>query len=165
MNKIILCIFLSCILANSATAQSKSFQIFKEKFSGGKDVCSFSINGLFARTVLRMAGEHEFNNAIRNIRSVNLITVPKAEFQSEGVTLSGFKKILQEDSFEELVRVKDQEEEVTLYLKSTQNRDDRYIILVEESDEVIVVEFKGYVDPDFLLKNESRSFSNSNLKS
>jgi len=160
MKTIATCIILSLVITTSALTQSKSFLTLKEKFSNGKDVYSFSTSGLFARTILWMAGEHEFNDAIKSIKNISLITVPKSAFKSEGVTVSGFKKVLREDSFEELVRVKDHGDDVTMYIKPTQNRNNRYIILVEEYDEVVVIELKGYVDPDFLLKNESLTFAN-----
>jgi len=56
------------------------------------------------------------------------------------------------------MRVKDHGDDVTVYIKPTQNRNSRYIILVEESDEVVVIELDGYVDPDYLLNNGSISF-------
>ena len=61
------------------------------------------------------------------------------------------------DSFEELARMKDHRDGVALPIKSTQNQNNRYIIWVEESDEPVAIESKGYVDPDLLFKNESPS--------
>ena len=98
-------IILLLAITTSSLAQSRSFQTIKEKFSGSEDVHCFSTNGFFARTILWMANEHEFNGAIKDIKSINLITVPKSAFRSEGVTVSGFKKVLQDDSFEQLARV------------------------------------------------------------
>lgn len=158
MKTITTCIILSFVITTSVSAQSRSFVTFKEKFSDREDAHSFSTNGFFARTVFWIAGEHEFNKAIESIKNISLITVPKAAFRSKRVTVSGFKKMLREDSFEELVCVKDHGDDVTVYIKPTQNRNNRYIILVEESDEVVVIELEGYVDPDYLLNNKSISF-------
>ena len=161
MKKITACILLCLFISPgfSVIAQSNSFQAFGEKFSDEADVHHFSTNGFFARTILWMAGEHEFNNAVKSIKSINLITVPKSAFEQEKVTVSGFKKVLKQDSFDELARVKDNGDDVTLYIRSTETRNNRYMILIEQSATVILIELKGYVDPDFLLNNRPISFS------
>jgi len=167
MKKITTCIFFYLVISATipVAAQSNSFQAFRDKFSRGEDVHHFSTNGLFARTVLWMAGEHEFNDAVTSIKSINLVTVPKSAFKQEKVTISGFKKVLKKDSFEELVRIKDNGDDVTLYIRSTESHNNRYIILIEQSDNVVVIELKGYVDPDFLLNNSSLSISENKQKS
>jgi Domain of unknown function (DUF4252) len=164
MRKITTCIVL-CVVAHCVSAQSNSFQTFREKFSDGEDVHHFSTNGFLARTVLWMAGEHEFNSAIKSIRSINLMSVPKSAFRQEEVTVRGFKKVLREDAFEELTRIKDHSDDVTLYIRSTQSRNNRYIILIEQSDQVVLIEMTGYVDQDFWLNNKSLSFSEKRQKS
>jgi len=47
---------------------------------------------------------------------------------------------------------------ITFYMKSTESKNNRYIILVEESDNIVAIELTGYIDPEFLLKCESQSF-------
>jgi len=88
MKTIATCIILSFVITTSVSAQSRSFETFKEKFSDSEDAYSFSTNGFFARTVLWLAGEHEFNKAIESIKSISLVTVPKDAFRSERVTVS-----------------------------------------------------------------------------
>lgn len=112
-----------------------------------------------------MWGEHEFNDAIKGIRSIDLITVPKSAFGQAEVTVSGFKKVLKEDSFDELARVKDCGDDVTLYIRSTKSRNNRYIILIEQPEEVVVIELTGQIDPDFLLNSKALSFSENKHKS
>lgn len=160
MRRIALGIILTVMVTTSALSQSESFMTLKEKFSGLEDVYSFSAGGFLARTVLWFAGEHEIVKAIREIDNISVITVPASAFAARNVTVPGFKRILQKDSFEELARVTDHGDHITLYLKSTQSRDNRYMLLIEESDEMVAVEFSGYVDPEKILNNETISYNN-----
>ncbi len=160
MKKIALSILLALLLASTSTfAQSESFFILKEKFAGERDVHHFAVSGFLARTVLWMADEHEFYNAIKEVRNIRLIVIPKDAFKSQEVTVNGFKKVLQNDGFEELLRVKDNGDDVTLYLQSASKKKDRYFVIVEERDEVVAIELKGLIDPDFIVKNQGIAYN------
>jgi len=150
---------LSVFITVSGLAQSKSFRSLQDKFSEDEDVYCFRTNGFLARTVLWMAGEHEFTKAIKDIENVSLITVPKSAFISRGVSVSGYKAILRKDLFEELARVDEQGDHVTLYMKSIENGNNRYMVLIEEPGTVVVIEFRGYVDPNLILKHEKLSYN------
>ena len=107
-----------------------------------------------------MAGEWEFKDAIEDVKQVRLITIPAEEFKSQGLSVKGFKKLLVKDSFEELASVRDHGDDVTFYLQST-GKKDRYVVLIQEPDEVVVVELKGSIDVNLLLeKNNTLSLQN-----
>lgn len=158
MKSILTTLFLALTISTSF-AQSDSFMNLKEKFSDQEDVFSFGTSGFFARTILWMAGEHEFTEAIKEVKSIRLITIPKTAFENESVTVNGFKKVLLKDSFEELANVKEDGDDVTIYLQSTKSKTNRYMILVEEKDEVVAIEIRGYIDPNLLVKNKELSFN------
>ena len=140
-------------------AQSESFQILKSKFSDHDDVCAFSMSGFFARTVLWMAGEHDFNHGIKEIRSVHMITIPKSAFDKEHVTLNGFKKVASRDSYQELLQIRDHGDDVTLLIQhATKNRGSRYLFLVDSDNEVVAIEVKGIIDPELIMKNSNLSY-------
>jgi hypothetical protein len=155
MKKITICFIIFLAISSSVSAQSNSFLAFGEKFSDQDEVHHFRTNGFLARSVIWIAGEHEFTRAIKSVRSIDLIVVPKAAFKRERVTVSGFKKVLKLDSFDELARVKDHGDEVTLYARLTQSRNHRYMILIEQPDEVVLIELEGNIDPDLLMKTSS----------
>lgn len=145
------------IIFSASFAQSKSFQILKEKFSGTENVFSIRTSGFMARTVLRMAGEREYNSAIRDIYNVRLIVIPKSAFRKKNVTLEGFRKITREDGFEELAHVRDHGDDITILIQSPSQKksDNRYLLLVEENDEVVVIEVRGYIDPELMFKDRN----------
>ncbi len=138
------------MIAASTIAQSNSYLALKEKFKDQPDVHSFSLSGWVGRLVLNLAGEYEFKDAIKDLRHMRLMTIPRTEFDKQQVTVKGFKKVLRQDSFEELAFVRDDGEEITIYLHEGNNHKNHYFVLVEEEQEVIAIELKGYLDPKLL---------------
>lgn len=138
-----------------AIAQSRSFEILEKKFSVEDEVFSFSLPGFMGRTVLSLAGEKEARQAIRRINHLRVITIPRAAFERRGVTLNGFKKILGRDAFEEAATIRDGDETVSLFVQElkSQNRK-RYFILIEEPDEIVAVEIKGYIDVSLFRRTD-----------
>ncbi|MEO7988124.1 MAG: DUF4252 domain-containing protein [Chryseolinea sp.] len=160
MKKIILSTFIALLFVSaSAFAQSESFVTLKDKFSGEDDVHHFAVSGFFARGILWMADEHEFYSAIKDVKNVRLIVIPREAFKAQDVTLNGFKKVLKNDGFEELVRVKDSGDDVTLYHQSSPKKNDRYFVIVEDNDEIVGIEIKGYIDPEFILANQPVAYN------
>jgi hypothetical protein len=118
------------IATASAFAQSNSYETLKDKFKNQPEVHSLSLSGWVGRLVLNMAGEHEFRNAIKDLHHMRIITIPHSAFLNEQVTVRGFKKILKQDSFEELAFIREQGEEVSIYLREGHNNTNHYFVLV-----------------------------------
>lgn len=139
----------------SASAQSKSFQVLRQKFSENENTFSFTTSGFFAKTILWVAGEHEYIKAIKDVKNIRLIVIPKEAFRKQQVTLAGFMKFTKQDSFEELARVRDHGDDVRLLIQGEKTgKDNRYLILAESNDEIVAIEVKGDIDPNILLKND-----------
>ncbi len=156
--KYIASVLIIFITVSTAFCQSESFITLKNKFHGSDNVHSFATSGFLAKAVLWMAGERDFRDAVKNIKQIRLISIPKREFEANDVTLNGFKKILRKDSFEELATVRDHGDDVTLYLQTNkQVKNNRYFLIVDDESEVIAIEIKGYIDPDVMLKNSQYS--------
>ena len=150
---VVFAVFLLAAISESG-AQSESFRTLEKKFSSDENVFTFSTSGVFARAVLWLAGEHEFKSAIKQVKNIRLITIPATAFGQNKVSVTGFKKIVAEDAYEELALVRDRGEEVTLYVQSLKNSSfNRYLILIDNPEEVVAVEIKGYIDPS-LLNNQ-----------
>lgn len=137
----------------STNAQIDSFQTIKNKFGWRDNVHSFSGSGFLARTVLWLAGEHDYKNSINDVRSVRLITIPKQAFADANVTVNGLKKLLRKDSYETLAEVKDHDDDVTLYMQSSKKSSiNRYFLLVDNKTELVAIELRGSIDPQILTK-------------
>lgn len=143
-----------------ANAQSESYQAFKYKFQGDENVFSFETGGLLARTVLLFSGDHEFRKAIRNVRHIRIMTVPGSAFEKNKVSLQGFQHVLKNDGYEKLVSVRDNGDNVSIYLQSGErNRDSRYFVLVDQKHEVVAIELYGNIDLNMLRNHEQQSYS------
>jgi hypothetical protein len=151
-------VILTFFIATTGFSQSDSFIALKEKFAHHHNVFSFNTNSFWAGTIFWLAGEHEFYDAIERVKRISVITIPRDAFRAEDVSVTGFKKVMIQDSFYELARVKEHGDEITFYMKSTGSRDNRYMILVEDSENVTALELTGYIDPEFLLNCESHSY-------
>jgi hypothetical protein len=64
-------------------AQSRSFDTLKDHFKGTGEVYSFSVGGFLCRTVLNIAGEYEFRDAIKEVHNVRIINIPKRNFKAQ----------------------------------------------------------------------------------
>jgi hypothetical protein len=152
MKKPLFLLVFALFMAISAKAQSDSYQTLKDTFKGGDDVFSISVNGMLCRTALRLADEHEFCDAITDIKNIRVIVIPTTEFRRKDLSVAGFKKILKEDSFSELATVRDSGDDVYVFLQENGKNDDRYFFLIDEGDEVIGVEMKGSVNMNAIYK-------------
>jgi hypothetical protein len=137
-------------MALQAFAQSNSYRTLKNKFEDSPDVHSFSVGGWACRLIFSIAGEYEFKKAVEDVQHIRLITIPKREFEAKEVSINGFKKLLLQDSYQQLANIRDNGEDVTIYLRESGNKKNYYFVLVEEEKEVVAIELKGYINPDAL---------------
>jgi hypothetical protein len=151
-------IILLLAIATTGFSQSDSFIALREKFAYHQDAYSFTTSAFLGGALFWLAGEHEFYDAIKQIKRISLISIPKDAFRNENVSIAGFKKVVRQDSFQELAHIKDNGDLITFYMKSTGSKNNRYMILVEDSENLIAIELTGYIDPEFLLKCESHSY-------
>ena len=145
------------LFTTASFSQSDSFIALREKFAYHKDVYTFSSSAFLGGALFWMAGEHEFYDAIKNIKRVGFVIVPREAFRRENVSVAGFKSVIRQDSFYELAHMKEHGDLITFYMKSTESKNNRYMILVEDHENVVAIELTGYIDPEFLLKCESHS--------
>lgn len=157
LKRVALLLLLFCVTSPSF-AQSKSFKTLQGHFQGKEEVHAFNVNGLFVRLALLMVDESDFNKeAIKKIKSLHLITVPKAHFRSKDLTVNGFIRYIASDSFEELASVKDNGEHVGLYMQSNHKKYNRYIVLIEDHTDVTAIEVQGYIDPNLIFATSAHT--------
>jgi hypothetical protein len=145
------------LVAVTTFSQSKSYRTLSDKFRGQENVFQFKTSGFLARFIIGLAGEHEFTEAIRDVKNIRLITIPQETLKEAELTLKGFARFAKKDSFEELAHFHDNGDDVTFLMQSgTNGNDNRYLVLIDGSHEIVVLEIKGFVDPDKLLINHKQ---------
>jgi hypothetical protein len=140
----------------STFAQSESFLTLKEKFSASRNVTSISVGGFILRTALLISGEDDYRDEFGDVSSVRLINIPIEELDKRNLKISGFKKVLRNDNFEEVVSASEDGEHVTIYMQERKRNKNLYFLLIEGEDQILAIEIKGYLDPKKLLETNSK---------
>jgi len=154
--KLLLALVFVTVGLSTTWAQSRSYNALKDNFKGQFDVHSFSVNGWFGRMILNMAGENEVRAAIQELKYARLITIPRHEFNNRNLTVNGFKSLLKQDGFEDLAQIIDKHDVVSIYVQEGKTRtNNRYLMLIEESSEIVAIELTGYIDPAKLVPSEN----------
>jgi hypothetical protein len=148
------------IMHQPVAAQSQSFQTFRNKFDGEDNVHYFKASGFVVRSVLAMAGEPEAKEAVRGIHKVRLAVVPREAFEAQEVTIEGFRHVLRQDSFDELMEFREDGDRVTVFSNSPAHRSEQcYLMLVEDDEEIVLIEISGVVNEAYfknLVKLQSQ---------
>lgn len=137
-------------------AQSESFLTFKESLDDAEDVVSFKVGGFVLRTVLWLSGESDFKEEFGKVNSVRFIVAPIEELDKRKLKVSGFKKVLRHDHFEEMVSATEEGDRITVYMQERGKNKNLYFVLIESEDEIAAIEIKGYLDPKKLLESNSK---------
>jgi hypothetical protein len=134
--------------ASAAASQSRSYLDLKRNFAGQPEVRSIGVSGAICRLVVNIVSheDQELADALDGVKHVRLMTIPLEEFERRGLSVRGFRSRLTQDNFELIANFKDSDSGVTLYHRPEKN-DDRYFVLVEEDDELVAIEMKGFIDP------------------
>lgn len=141
------------VAALPVIAQSESFHTFRTKFQGEENVHYFKVSGFIVRSVLAMAGEDDARDAVRGIDRVRLAVVPRAAFEAQKVTVGGFRRVLEQESFDEMMSFREDGDHVTVFRNSPRHSDDQcYMMLVESDQEIVLIEITGSVD-EIYFKN------------
>jgi len=157
-------IVLAFLVATPVAGQTDSYRAFRTKFSGEEDAHFFGVSGFIVRSVLAMTGEDEAREAARGIHRVRLAVVPRDAFREQQVTVRGFRQVLQQEAFDELMSFSDNGDAVTVYSNTPRRRDDQcYMMLVEAEDEVVLIEISGQVNEQYFKNLVKLHYQSSTL--
>jgi hypothetical protein len=158
MSRILFVVLLLCVLPAGLMAQSKSYETLKSQFKGMDEVHSFAVGSFFVRMALNFVDDEDFDSdAIESIGKIHLMTIPKQHFENQKLTLHGFEKyVLARDGYETLLSVRERDDNVRVFMQPGNNRDNRYLFLIDDENEVVAIEFNGYVNPDKLFNGHHK---------
>ena len=131
---------LVCTLASLTTfAQSESFLTFRESLNDAEDVVSFKVGGFVLRTALWLSGDSDVKEEFGEVHSVRFIVAPMEELEKRKLKVSGFKKVLRNDHFEEMVSASEDGDHITVYMQERGKNKNLYFVLIEGEDEVAAI--------------------------
>lgn len=153
--KKILILLTFVVFSLRAHAQSKSFEKLREKFKGEEDVHTLKMGGFMLQVVMKLAtvDDRSARESLRSVRELRLMVIPHEAFQRQGLSVDGFRGVLRKDAFDEMTEVRKGKDRVTVYMRPDNNHVNRYFVLVANEEEVVAMEMKGNVDPEWLAKN------------
>lgn len=137
-------------------AQSESFLTFRESLNDAEDVVSFKVGGFVLRTALWLSGDSDVKEEFGEVHSVRFVVAPMEELEKRKLKVSGFKRVLRNDHFEEMVSASEDGDQITVYMQERGKNKNLYFVLIEGEDEVAAIEIKGYLDPKKLLHSNSK---------
>jgi hypothetical protein len=144
-------------IASLATfAQSESFLTFKESLDDAENIVSLKVDGFVLKTALWLSGDSDFKEEFHNVHSVRFIVVPKEELNKRKLKVSGFKRVLRNDHFEEMVSASEDGDHITVYMQERGKNKNLYFVLIEGKDEIAAIEIKGYLHPEKLLHSNTK---------
>lgn len=143
------------IVSFTTFAQSESFLTFKESLDDAENVVSLKVDGFVLKTALWLSGDSDFKEEFGEVRSVRFIVVPMEELNKRKLKVSGFKKVLRNDHFEEMVSASEEGDRITVYMQERGNKN-LYFVLIEGEDEIAAIEIKGNLDPKNLLHSNTK---------
>lgn len=151
MKKFLLLLLLVCA-ANLSYAQSQSYRMLRDQFEDSPEVKSYRLSGLMCKIIVNIVEDDDerLAAALKEVRKVRLMTIPKREFDAHQVTVKGFKARLPKDNFELLADFDKGGESVAFYHRVEKKNKNRYFVIIDEGDKVIAIEMKGYIDPVIL---------------
>ncbi len=85
-------VILSLLLITACYSQSDSFLTLKEKFAYDQDVYSFSTSTFLGGALIKLAGEHEFYDAVKRVKRISVITIPRESFKRRRGKCIGIQK-------------------------------------------------------------------------
>ena len=150
MKRQIIFMLLTVFCAMGTFAQSKFF----EKCEKIKGVTTVYVS----KAMLQMAGDANVTddmNLSAVIKKLNSLEVINAESPASVVELNKLIKELNlngKNGYEIMMSDNDDEQNVKIYMKNMANNTNEYVILVEESDEVLVVLMNGTLTLDEATK-------------
>jgi len=156
--KITLVVLLGVLVSLTSRAQSKSYQTLHDHFHHEQDVHTFQASGFIIRLVLNLAAKDESaaHSMAKHVRHARVMVIPKEAFEKQHLSVSGFQHVLEQDSFMNLVTLREKGDVISIYHRMDDNNRNRYFVLVDGKDEVVAIEMKGYIDPELLAKNDLR---------
>jgi hypothetical protein len=158
MKKFLFLLLLAC-LANLSHAQSQSYRMLRDQFEDSPEVKSYRLSGLMCKIIVNIVEDDDerLTAALKEVKKVRLMTIPKQEFAAHQVTVNGFKSRLEKDNFELLADFNKGDESIAFYHRVEKKNKNRYSVIIDEGDKVLAIEMKGYIDP--LILSDDNTFT------
>jgi hypothetical protein len=136
------------------SAQSKSYQMLYDDFSGKEDVVAFSLSGTLCRSLEFFLKEdvRPPDEVMEDIDHVRLIIIPREKIDDQGFSIEDFKKSIHGDSFTKIHSASKNQELLNVFHRTDSVSKNKYLILIEKPDKIFAFEMNGPVQKETVRK-------------
>ncbi len=156
-------LLIATVLSTGLWAQSKTLKSFHEKYHDDRDATNITIDGTLLNLVGALAAYAEddeeaqaFANIAKNIKSMNILSVPMYGTGLSGKEVSGLRRNLKKESYEELMTMRDGDQKINFLADADEKQLRNMVVLVEDKDELVVMNINGLLN----MKDLSKLVSN-----
>ncbi len=145
MKKIILFSITLLLINVNIFAQNNAIDNLFEKYTDNDDFTSVYISSKMFSTIAKSNSEEKVDDVLSSLKGMNILTTEKnpKDFFKEA------KKKLYSNDYEELMRVKDKGANVLFFVKESDGKIAKeLVLLVGESDETVLISFGGNINLD-----------------
>ncbi len=145
MKKIILFSITLLLINVNIFAQNNAIDNLFEKYTDNDDFTSVYISSKMFSTIAKSNSEEKVDDVLSSLKGMNILTTEKnpKDFFKEA------KKKLYNNDYEELMRVKDKGANVLFFVKESDGKIAKeLVLLVGESDETVLISFGGNINLD-----------------
>jgi hypothetical protein len=142
----VFCLFVS--------AQSKSYQMLYDDFSGKEDVVAFSLSGTLCRSLEMLLKEdvRPPDEVMDEVDHVRLIIIPRTKLSGQNFSLEDFMQSVQKDSFKKIHAASNKNEFLNVFHRPDKETKNKYLMLIEKPDKVFAFELEGPLTPETIRK-------------
>ncbi len=145
MKKIILFSIALLFISANIFAQNNAIDNLFEKYTDNDDFTSVYISGKMFNTITKSNSKGKVDDVLSSLKGMNILTTEKnpKDFFKEA------KKKLYSNDYEELMRVKDKGANVLFFVRESDGKIAKeLVLLVGESDETVLISFGGNINLD-----------------
>jgi transcriptional regulatory protein LevR len=146
-------VFVCLGLAGTATAQSKSAEAFRAKYQDDRDAKVVSMNGSMFKLFSNIAENMEENDEsaaigriAEGIQSMQILSVPVFKSGLQPAEIDQLHKDLLSEKYEELMRVRDGDQNIYFMAQGDENELRNMLVLVREDEEFIMFNIDGVLN-------------------
>lgn len=128
-------------IAGPAFGQSKTTQELHKKYED-----SFYL--YFYRNTLKMLNQddnEEFAALIDDIEKMKFLQIDKGKHQFDRNAIRGLMQEYQEDEFEELMTIRDEDADIKIFIKEKDKITHGLVMLINDEDNLAILDIKGSV--------------------
>lgn len=157
-------IAITLLMPVAGMGQSKIITELKAQFSGNEEVTSFSFGGNFLNMASWFNSDNKEEEAVKNlingIDHLQILSIPIGKKGIREIELRELRKNINKDHFEDLMVIRDENEEINIMVKEKGGMIVNVLMVVNDNKALTLLDFSGSISrEDVALLTENVNFN------